>query len=128
MKTSGSATLETNPVEFAEKFSADYVVILKFDDFGCREEEEGKWLRGHARGTLVVVELVAADDDPDKTQARSIYTRRFDSQYPAHYPVPADDEPRDEFQRRFLEDLIESLTGLLYNSDGRNAPPAVPRA
>jgi hypothetical protein len=128
VKTSGGVTLETDLKEVAAKFSADYVVLFRFDDFRCSDEGEEKWLRGHAAGTLMVVELATEEDDPAETSARSIYTRRFESRYPAHLPVSADDLPRDDFQRHFLQDLLETLARLLHNLDGMDGPPSVPRA
>jgi hypothetical protein len=128
VKTSGGVTLETDLKEVAGKFSADYIVLFRFDDFRCGDEGEEKWLRGHAGGILMVVELATADDDPAKTESRAIYTRRFDSRYPAHLPVSADEQPRDDFQRQFLQDLLETLSRLLHNPDGMGVPPSVPRA
>jgi hypothetical protein len=43
-------------------------------------------------------------------------------------PISADDLPRDEFQRHFLQDLLETLSRLLYHADGIDVPPSVPRA
>jgi hypothetical protein len=128
VKASGGVTLETDLKELAARFSADYIVLFKFDDFRCSDEGEEKGLRGHAGGAVMVVELATADDDPAKTESRAIYTRRFDSRYPAHLSVPADEQPRDDFQRQFLQDLVEALSRLLHNPDGMDVQRAVPRA
>ncbi len=122
----GGLTDDADLVKIAATLKADFLVIIKFDELGCRADGGEKWIRGHARGTLTVTEVVAADDEADRKTAQVIYTRPFESRYPAHLPVSAEDEPKEKFQRRFLQDLVDTLTRLLLDVDDESKPPQAP--
>jgi hypothetical protein len=122
-KAEGGFADDAELAKIADTFSADFLIIFKFDELECREEGGEQWLRGYARGRLDVAEVAATDDDPEKKTASVIYTRPFDSRYPAHLPASREEESKEKFQRRFLQDLIDSLTRLLHDIDDEPHPP-----
>jgi hypothetical protein len=100
--------------EIGPKFGADFIVLIKFNDFGFLEENSRNLYRGHAAGTVVVVELKPAAAG-GKPVARQIYHRPFDSKYPLHQPISADQEKPSLFKQRYLSRLSEELARLFYD-------------
>jgi hypothetical protein len=110
----GEITETTDLAKIGPKFGADYVVLINFDEFGFREENSPQLYRGHARGTATVVEL-KKDASGEKTLAKQIYHRPFDSKYPVHQPISADQENPSTFKHRYLTRLSEELARLFYD-------------
>jgi hypothetical protein len=110
----GEITDATDLAKIGPKFGADYVVLIKFDEFGFREENSPQMYRGHARGSATVVEL-KKDASGEKTLAKQIYHRPFDSKYPVHQPISADQEKPATFKQRYLSRLSEELARLFYD-------------
>jgi hypothetical protein len=110
----GGITNETDLAEIGPKFGADFIVLIKFDEFGFREDNSPSLYRGHARGTVVVVELKPAAVG-DRKLAKQIYHRPFDSKYPVLQPISADQEKLSVFKQRYLTRLSEELARLFYD-------------
>lgn len=94
----------------AEKFNADFIVLITFEDFGYREENSPGLYRGHANGKIVVTEIVEDRAKRGKKRAKVIYNNPFTTKYPANRPLAADQEGPDVFKRKFMGRLSESLT------------------
>jgi hypothetical protein len=110
----GEITDATDLAKIGPKFGADYIVLINFDEFGFREDNSPQLYRGHARGSATVVELKKGDSG-EKTVAKQIYHRPFDSKYPVHQPVSADQEKPSVFKQRYLSRLSEELARLFYD-------------
>jgi hypothetical protein len=110
----GGVTDETDLAEIGGKFAVDYIVLIKFSEFGFREPNSTHLFRGHARGTVVVVECQRGESGT-KPSAKQIYYRPFDSKYPIHQPIPADQESPSVFKQRYLARLSEELARLFYD-------------
>jgi hypothetical protein len=104
----------TDLAEIGPKFGADFIVLIKFDEFGFRESNSPSLYRGHSRGTVVVVELKPAAVGGKKL-AKQIYHRPFESKYPVHQPISADQEKLSLFKQRYLARLSEELARLFYD-------------
>jgi hypothetical protein len=100
---------ETPLDEIGLKFRADYIVLLKFEDFGYREANSPTMYRGHARGKVVAVEMVNAGGSKGKKRAKVIWNIPFDSKFPLNGPITADQEGPDVFQSRYLQKLSQEL-------------------
>lgn len=100
---------ETPLDEIGLKFRADYIVLFKFEDFGYREDNSPSMYRGHARGKIVAVEMVDAENSKGKKRAKVIWNIPFDSKYPLNGPITAEQEGPDVFQSRYLQKLSQEL-------------------
>lgn len=110
----GGISDETDLSEIGPKFGADFIVLIRFDEFGFRENNSPQLYRGHSRGSVVVVELKEAAVGGKKL-AKQIYHRPFESRYPVHQPIPAGQEKLAVFKQRYLTRLSEELARLFYD-------------
>jgi hypothetical protein len=112
----GGVTDDTDVSEIAGTFGADFVVLLKFQEFGFREQNSINLYRGHARGMVSVIELKRASAG-SKPVARQIYNRPFDSMFPSQSraPVSADQEKPSVFKQRYLTQLSLQLARMFYD-------------
>lgn len=110
----GGITDATDLVEVGPKFGADFILLIKFEEFGFRENHSPQLYRGHARGSVVVVEMKPGPEGA-KPIAKQIYHRPFDSHYPVNGPIPAEQEKPSVFRQRYLTRLSEELARLFYD-------------
>lgn len=112
----GEITKNTLLDPIGRHFHADYIVLIKFDTFGYREENSRELYRGHADGHVVVAEMTPSRGDWDKRQAKVIYNKPFRCNYPANQPVSVSpDEGPEVFKQQFLEKLSKTLSWLFYD-------------
>ncbi|MFN0054575.1 MAG: hypothetical protein ACKV0T_20560 [Planctomycetales bacterium] len=109
----GAITDEHDLTEIGAKFGVDYIVLFKFEEFGLREPNSPGMYRGHARGSVIVVET-AKSALGEKT-SRKIYHHPFSTLYPLNQPIPAEQENVETFRTRYMSRLGEELAKLFYD-------------
>jgi len=110
----GEITKNTLLEPIGRHFEADYIILVKFDNFGYYEENSRDLFRGHADGHVVVSEMVG-NTWKDK-RAKVIYNKPFNCKYPANQPVSiSTGEGPDVYQQKFMEKLSKTLSWLFYD-------------
>lgn len=103
----------TDLAEIGPEFGVDFIVLVKFNDFGCLEENSRDLYRGHAEGKLVVVELKGSGSG--KAKAKQIYDRPFQIRFPENQPVQSAEMTPASFQQKFLDRLSVYLAQKFYD-------------
>ncbi|MSR56863.1 MAG: hypothetical protein EXS05_04235 [Planctomycetaceae bacterium] len=104
------------PTALGAKFKANFIVLVKFEEFGFREPRSVNMFQGHARGSVFVYEIVKAGALGEKTTSKQIYHHPFDSKFPIHKSIPAEEAGNvDVFRQKYIARLSEELARFFYD-------------
>jgi hypothetical protein len=106
----GELTEKSNFEKLGKQFDADYIVLIRIEEFGFREGSSTQLFRGHALGTVSVMLVKEADG---RSWTNTIFSHPIDSKYPLHQPLTAEESP-ESFKQRYLSRFGEELARLFY--------------
>jgi hypothetical protein len=99
----------TNLDPIGVKFKADYIILIKFNNFGYGEQNSPNFYRGHASYKVVVVEMVKDENAPGGKRAKMLYSHAFESKYPANRPVAVEEVTPELFKSKYMANLAQEL-------------------
>lgn len=105
---------ETEVVALGKKFHADYVVQIVVDEFDYKEPNSPSLLRGRSSGSVTVTALDRAKNSKKITPKR-IYNKPFESTFPIHQPVSAEQVSAPIFRKQYVDRLSDELARLFYD-------------
>ncbi|MFM7158790.1 MAG: hypothetical protein ACKO3P_00265 [Planctomycetaceae bacterium] len=117
MESGETFDFSTDYAPIGEKYEADFVVVIGYENFSTRQENSTGLYRGTARARIQVFELTGQEGDK---VARRLYSKGHDSRYPAHTPLETDSMNPDLFLHKFMDTLTEELARHFYDH-----PPGV---
>ena len=98
------------------KFNADYIILIKFNSFGYREDHSPNLYRGHASYKVVVVEMVKDEHAKSGKRAKMLYSHAFGSKHPANRPVAVEEVGTPElFKSQYMARLSQDLARLFVD-------------
>jgi len=117
MESGETFDFTTDYAPIGEKYEADFVVVIGYENFSTRQENSTGLYRGTARARIQVFELTGKEGEK---VARRLYSKGHDSRYPAHTPLETDSMNPDLFLHKFMDTLTEELARHFYDH-----PPGV---
>lgn len=107
------------PSEIGKALGVKYVVYIELESFNLWEEHSHDLLRGHAEGTVSVIEI---DEDGE---GEKIFTKEITSLFPTVAPRAATEVPFATFKQQYLARLSEEIGRLFYEHyNGDDIPDA----
>lgn len=101
-------------VSLGKKFDADYVVQIVVDEFDYREANSPSLLRGRSNGSVTVTALDRVKGSK-KITPKKIYSKPFESTFPIHQPVSAEQVSPPIFRKQYVDRLSDELARLFYD-------------
>lgn len=98
--------------ELSQDFEADYIVHLDVQEFGFREPNAHKLLRGHSAGFVRVFKVEEAGS---QRIAHNVYSNEFTSTYPTHQPISEQTRTSISFQKDYVDRVCDQLAQKFYD-------------
>jgi hypothetical protein len=98
--------------ELAQDFDADYIVHLDVQEFGFREPNSPKLMRGHSSGFVRVSKV---EEVGSRRIAHAVYSNEFTSTYPAHQPISEQTKTSVIFQKDYVDRVCDQLAQKFYD-------------
>lgn len=105
-------TVGSDLSELAQDFEADYIVHLDVQEFGFREPNSPKLMRGHSSGFVRVSKVEEAGS---QRFAHAVYSNEFTSTYPAHQPISEQTKTSLTFQKDYVDRVCDQLAQKFYD-------------
>lgn len=102
-----------DPSEIAQQFTTDYIIHFDIDTVAYREANSPNFYRGSAHGNVLVYEVRGEKSD---RKAYLVFQHEFQSIYPHHYPVAADNMTERTFAEQYNKRVAEELSRLFYDA------------
>lgn len=99
-------------VEVAEKFKANRVMLIHFEQFSFREENSPGMFRGRARGNISVTRI---DDEKGVKTTRRVFTTVITSNYPTNQPISATEREASTFRLEYVQRVGAEIGRLFHD-------------
>lgn len=102
-----------DPTEIAQEFKADYTIHFEIDQIAYREANSPNFYRGTSHGYVRVYENRG---EGERRAAYLVFEHEFQSSYPHHYPIAADNMTERTFGEQYNKRVAQELARLFYDA------------